>query len=69
MDCAKAKRPANTLFMDLNDVQNITVDDLEQYLGLIISLFQHSPKGAMIDSEFLSIRMCCPVVVWFCMHS
>ena len=38
----------------MNDVQNLTVDDVETYIGLITSLFEHSPKGAMMDSEILS---------------
>ena len=69
MDCAKAKRPSNTLFTDLRDVQNITVEDLEDYLGLVVSLFRHSPKGApacfsMVVPHMYFQESCMRLCVW-----
>ena len=48
VDCATAKRPQNTLFLELNDPQNIVLDDLENYLDLVKGLFEHTPTGPLL---------------------
>ena len=45
IDCAKQKRPCNTLFLDVGDIQNLTMDDLETFLGLVKGMFAFEPLG------------------------
>ena len=52
-------------------MQSITVEDLDEYLGLIVSLFRHSPKGAhasfssLVQSFICAGILCAYVLVVF----
>ena len=45
LDCCKSKKPSNSLFLDIADIQNITFDDLESFLSLVVALFEYEPLG------------------------
>ena len=48
--CAQAKKPENTLFMDINSFE-VTLSDLETYLPLIIGVFEASPQGVSTNKQ------------------
>ena len=59
IDCAKQKRPCNSLFLDIGDVQNINMDDLETFLGLVKAMFVFEPLGPSAFINMWSMHCMC----------
>ena len=54
--CAQTKRPDNTIFADVNSV-SVGYSDMENYIELILGLFQVSPEGCL--ALYITLILAC----------
>ena len=59
LHCTRSNRPENTLFHQVENPGNVSFEDLEKYLDLVLALFALSPRGYLGAYGNCCSILCC----------